>query len=201
MLTNLLTWFQAVTGGYVTPYGFYLPIGNYTFVFWTDIAIGFFALAALYYWFRFRQASKQKKPVVDDQFRLKGTGSVMKRDNIGIGGKSGASEMVRFPTHKSFFKENAPVTRPHELPSQGKNFYKNMELTLMTAVRTGKEVIIEYINGEGMASERKILPRNLYTRFDKTYLVAWCYLRGEERTFRIDRIFSARFVEYDRDVI
>ncbi len=201
MITDLLVYIQAVSGGYVTPYGFYVPLDNYTFIFWKDILIGFLFAAALYYRIRFRRGIKKKEPEDNGLQRIKGTNIILNKEKMGVGGKLKASGPVQALTQRSAKTERIPPSYRQEMPSSGKNFYKNMELTLTAAVRTGKEVTIEYINGEGAVSERRILPRNLYTRFDKTYLVAWCYLRGEERTFRVDRVFSARFVDYDRNAI
>ena len=50
-------------------------------------------------------------------------------------------------------------------------------------------VRICYCNGSGQTSTRAIHIQNLYSsRYGKTYIRAYCELRREERTFRLDRI-------------
>ncbi len=197
MLTDLLTWLQAVTGGHVTPYGFYLPLDNYVFIFWKDGVIGFFILAALYYRTRFRRERNKKAPADDGFLRIKGTTIVVNKEKTEMGGKLKTPGPVQSLPGNSAGLERIPFPCRHDLPATGKNFYKNMELILTAAVRTGREVTIEYINGEGARSERRILPREMYSGHGKTYLAAWCCLREEERTFRVDRILSVQDGEGD----
>lgn len=63
---------------------------------------------------------------------------------------------------------------------------------LYTAIRTGRRLALHYQDGSGESSERVIWPfaTALYNRDD--VLLGWCELRGDYRTFRIDRIVAAR---------
>jgi DNA polymerase III epsilon subunit family exonuclease len=54
------------------------------------------------------------------------------------------------------------------------------------AMLSGGKVIIEYVDGNGEVTERVIRPLG-YTR-DNLSLVAYCFLREQERTFKISRI-------------
>lgn len=57
--------------------------------------------------------------------------------------------------------------------------------------RSGTRVRIAYTDGCGEGSIRVIEPLRVYQgRNGHTYLRAWCHLREEERTFRMDRIRS-----------
>ena len=66
------------------------------------------------------------------------------------------------------------------------------------------QVRIAYTNGYGEPSIRKIEPiRSFEGRNGYTYLKAYCHLREEERTFRMDRISSwseAEEFEVEEDV-
>jgi len=55
----------------------------------------------------------------------------------------------------------------------------------------GGRVRIAYTNGYGQCSFRVIEPRRIF-RGDNgyTYIRAWCHLREDKRTFRLDRIRS-----------
>jgi len=56
----------------------------------------------------------------------------------------------------------------------------------------GTSARILYVNGDGRTSERTIdIIRRYTSRDGVTYLRAWCHLRGEERTFRTDRVLAA----------
>ncbi len=56
------------------------------------------------------------------------------------------------------------------------------------AVRTQSALLIRYIGSDGKQSERVVQPRKITLREQATYLVAYCHLKQEERTFRLDRI-------------
>lgn len=57
-------------------------------------------------------------------------------------------------------------------------------------------LLIEYVDGAGASSSREVLPLSLEgedtspTRFEPSYLEAFCHLRNDHRTFRLDRIRS-----------
>jgi predicted DNA-binding transcriptional regulator YafY len=55
----------------------------------------------------------------------------------------------------------------------------------------GRKVRIAYTNGCGQSSIRVIEPRRIFRGGNGyTYIRAWCHLRAEERTFRLDRVRS-----------
>jgi DNA polymerase III subunit epsilon len=63
------------------------------------------------------------------------------------------------------------------------------------AVRTQTSLRIKYKGSDGQWSERVVQPRKITLREQATYLVAYCQLRNEERTFRLDRIRVLRIEE------
>ncbi len=56
------------------------------------------------------------------------------------------------------------------------------------ARQIGADFEIEYVNGSGESSRRRI---HIQTYNGSPYLKAYCHLRNEPRTFRIDRIREA----------
>jgi predicted DNA-binding transcriptional regulator YafY len=63
------------------------------------------------------------------------------------------------------------------------------------AMRAQTALRIRYKGSDGQHSERVVEPRKVTLRETATYLVAYCHLKHEERTFRLDRIVELRVVE------
>jgi len=54
---------------------------------------------------------------------------------------------------------------------------------------------IKYLSSSGAeVSEREVVPKEIREENGRKYLVAYCFLRGDERTFRIDGILHLEFV-------
>ncbi len=65
--------------------------------------------------------------------------------------------------------------------------------TLRLAMRDQRRLILAYRTaGQAEAAERKIDPYALVHQYGYWYLVAYCHLRNEVRTFRVDRIAGLR---------
>ncbi len=60
------------------------------------------------------------------------------------------------------------------------------------AVLDGEVVTIDYEDRTGATTTRTIEPAGFVGDADHWYLVAWCRLRGDGRSFRLDRIRSFR---------
>lgn len=65
-------------------------------------------------------------------------------------------------------------------------------LTLAEAVNLRHVLDLRYLSGEGVPSRRTIHPYGLVAHLDRWYLVAFDTDKQEERTFRVDRIRTAR---------
>ena len=59
------------------------------------------------------------------------------------------------------------------------------------ALKTGGILKIKYVTKNGGESVREIEPREIVTRDNYTYLVAFCYFADSIRVFRMDRIASS----------
>ncbi len=63
--------------------------------------------------------------------------------------------------------------------------------TELLAIEPGRRVRILYVNASGQSSERSVDVHRRYTsRAGVTYFVGHCHSRGEERTFRADRVLA-----------
>jgi DNA polymerase III subunit epsilon len=60
------------------------------------------------------------------------------------------------------------------------------------AVKERASVKIKYVANDGKQSVRVVEPLKVTLREQATYLVAYCHLKQEERTFRLDRIVELR---------
>jgi DNA polymerase-3 subunit epsilon len=60
------------------------------------------------------------------------------------------------------------------------------------AIYSGKRVEISYIDKDGEQTRRWITPMQVMGLQDYIYLRAYCHLRKDERTFRLDRIVEVR---------
>ncbi|MBN1302815.1 MAG: WYL domain-containing protein [Anaerolineales bacterium] len=60
------------------------------------------------------------------------------------------------------------------------------------AIHSGKRLLITYVDGKGDQTQRWITPIQVLGMEDYIYLRAYCHLRKEERTFRLDRLVEVR---------
>lgn len=60
--------------------------------------------------------------------------------------------------------------------------------SIQRAIGTGSRVVVSYLSSDGQATERQLTPLGIRQEARGNYLVAFCHLRNEERTFRLDRI-------------
>ena len=65
---------------------------------------------------------------------------------------------------------------------------------LEEAVRAQTTLRIRYQGNDGQQSVRVVQPRKVTLREQATYVVAYCHLKHEERTFRLDRIVELAIV-------
>jgi DNA polymerase III epsilon subunit family exonuclease len=66
---------------------------------------------------------------------------------------------------------------------------------IQEAIDLGVGLKIKYIASSGAkVSEREVLPKELRQENERSYLVAFCRLRNEERTFRVDGILHLEIV-------
>jgi len=60
------------------------------------------------------------------------------------------------------------------------------------AIYSNKRMFIRYVANDGRESERWVTPKQVTGLNDYVYLQAYCHLRNEERSFRLDRIVSVK---------
>jgi predicted DNA-binding transcriptional regulator YafY len=78
------------------------------------------------------------------------------------------------------------IRRRNSLQTEGK---EDMLQMLMTAAANRKVVVMDYTSFEQEhPTRREIEPVGIYYAWEQWYLIAWCRLRQDYRTFRVDRI-------------
>ncbi len=63
--------------------------------------------------------------------------------------------------------------------------------TIWRALRDNDVLRIRYTDVGGVETEREVEPEHVVVGPNGSYLTAWCYLRQDDRVFRMDRITSA----------
>lgn len=82
-----------------------------------------------------------------------------------------------------------------EVPDDASGIPDTIFSGLRTGLLDGRIVTLSYTNAESEDSRRDVLPEAIYRWKEDWYLSAWCYLREEKRTFRIDRIREVAVTE------
>ncbi len=77
-----------------------------------------------------------------------------------------------------------------EIPEQISGLPSEIFSTLRTGLINETQVEIEYDSPE-KSTKRNILPEVLFRSSENWYIAAYCFVRHEQRTFRLDRIISA----------
>ncbi|HVK78660.1 MAG TPA: WYL domain-containing protein [Kofleriaceae bacterium] len=97
------------------------------------------------------------------------------------------TELFDTPRNPSPVLVHFPEQRAAAAKDMGEHF-----ATLEAATRFRKRVTMTYqAAGNGMTSRREVDPYGLVYREGAWYLVGWCHLRREVRSFRVDRIHEA----------
>ena len=104
------------------------------------------------------------------------------------------------PDHLRHSDENLPLLVPNFEDAQ--KFYTAHSPALRAAIRQKEQVNIDYSRADGEQSSRVIEPLGLIFWGKVWTLVAWCNLRNDYRTFRLDRInqlatLSETFITHD----
>lgn len=68
------------------------------------------------------------------------------------------------------------------------------------SISTGAVIEIEYTNRDGSSSVRKLSEVKYSREYGNSYISAFCHMRKERRTFKINRITSVVFLDGDEDV-
>ncbi|HSX85313.1 MAG TPA: YafY family protein [Cellvibrio sp.] len=92
------------------------------------------------------------------------------------------------PDHLRHSDESLPLLVPNMQEVQ--KFYTAHSQPLREAIRLHWRVMIDYVRADEQQSSRTIEPLGLIFWGKVWTLVAWCHLRDDYRTFRLDRIQS-----------
>lgn len=87
---------------------------------------------------------------------------------------------------------------PFHVSLRGAPAPSGVDLSAIRAgIREARKISIEYVDGNGAASQRTIRPVAMEYYVDATLICAWCELRDDYRHFRADRIRSAQLLTAD----
>lgn len=97
-------------------------------------------------------------------------------------------------------EENPIFSRSSTLRPEGSSLNKSPSNrdTILSAIRLGKDVVIQYQNYNGETSSRRLSNlsiNNEYSGYQNEHVKAFCHKRNEERNFKISRIIRAQIVE------
>ena len=90
------------------------------------------------------------------------------------------------PDHLRHSDETLPLLVPNV--DEAQKYYTAHSQTIREAIRLSQRVSIEYTRADEQQSARTIEPLGLIFWGKVWTLVAWCHLRSDYRTFRLDRI-------------
>ncbi|MET0356523.1 MAG: YafY family protein [Cellvibrio sp.] len=97
------------------------------------------------------------------------------------------------PDHLRHSDENLPLLVPHMEGAQ--KFYTAHSQPIREAIRARQRVNIIYTRADAQESNRIIEPLGLIFWGKVWTLVAWCQLRADYRTFRLDRINNLNIMD------
>jgi DNA polymerase III epsilon subunit family exonuclease len=70
-----------------------------------------------------------------------------------------------------------------------------LPLELEEALEQRRPVLMDYLDARQMRTQRVIEPLQIRRRGDEMILIAHCHLRGDQRTFKVDRIVELKRIE------
>ncbi len=97
------------------------------------------------------------------------------------------------PDHLRHSDESLPLLVPNIEEVQ--KFYTAHSQPMREAIRLRQRVAMDYVRADDEHSSRTIEPLGMIFWGKVWTLVAWCQLRGDYRTFRLDRIQSMRVTD------
>ncbi|HWV14178.1 MAG TPA: YafY family protein [Cellvibrio sp.] len=90
------------------------------------------------------------------------------------------------PDHLRHSDEDLPLLVPQF--DEAQKYYTAHSQTIREAIRLSQRLAIDYVRADEQQSNRTIEPLGLIFWGKVWTLVAWCHLRQDYRTFRLDRI-------------
>jgi len=207
--SNFWDWITAVTDGIVSTYGFYIFYEDFiAFIHWKDLGLICVSVLVMIFLVRSQRRGKKVDQLEDKKKELSGA---MQRLNAEL--RCRQEEIRKLKMHLALTKDQDRVeweVMYHRQPSyrkeetHGSSRQRTVESPegqelkideLREALREGREVCIDYCDEHGCWSSRQIIPLEISRRGSHVYVRAWCSLRDDERSFRIDRIITVASAE------
>ncbi|MEW6040676.1 MAG: WYL domain-containing protein, partial [Elusimicrobiota bacterium] len=71
----------------------------------------------------------------------------------------------------------------------------NLPIIIEEAIKNRRKIHIKYISSEGKLSERVVEPKEVVFKCNALYLIGYCHLRGEERSFKLERFLRVELID------
>jgi len=161
------------TGHMLNHYGFYIPLGDYHFYFWKDLGILVLGIMALSY----RKRACVLKRRVDETQRI-----VVPPEKEAPRREDEAPSIGAYFNTYMAAAERGEFDHYVDVPSD-----EALE-KVRYALCMSDDVQFVYRDLDGQVTRRTVHPIEIFHRDGHSYLRGWCRLRGDERTFRVDRM-------------
>lgn len=185
----------SLTGRWITPYGFYLPVdGGYDFIMWRHLLLyGALLLLTVILWKYEREmrALRNERDAAPGRERAHGTAHALSRKAAPrkkrrVPGRGGACERDMRTAAAMDEPVAGDVASTDDLNDAG-----NLEL-VRHALDQGLPLKFSYTDRDNNTTGRCVDPHRLYCENGRWYLEGWCRLRGDTRNFRVDRMERLR---------
>ncbi len=163
------------TGNMVTEYGFYIPLENYHFTFWKDLVIYTFVSMLIIFYIKYR--------VLKNRIQ-----KIQEKNEVIIPGPGINAYDERTPAGSL---STGRQTTPSIFINSGTD-EKQVVKIIRKAMDNFDRLFLLYSDINGRTSERIVRPIELMVMQRAWYLKGFCFLRKEERTFKLSRIIEIR---------
>jgi len=100
-----------------------------------------------------------------------------------------AKGLIDFTHFSNLFSISSPLEE---------SFTSQKLAQIQEAMNLGVKLKMKYLSSSGLeVTEREVLPKEIKQENGRSYLVGYCCLRNDERTFRIDGILSMEIIDGD----
>ena len=97
-----------------------------------------------------------------------------------------------------FWQRFKPVKTIHNNYLEISRLSKRVEIANRSTI-ADTNLLIEYADADGVITNRVITPQIIYRENNVLYIRAFCRLRNDLRTFRVDRILAARNLKTNQE--
>ncbi len=188
LIYQISNYVTGITGGHVNRYGFYLILWRGMFIHWWYILLPLVIYHSITIAFRLAGRYRKKYSL------LSGDEEDLYDSEDAPAGLPGILLDSPYDGETWARGKNRKDGRSSDRPEKGEDFDPEVFLSLTRAVSDSLDVVVNYHNRKGEQSVRRITPEHIFKSAGAYYMEGYCHRRGEERTFRLDRIMNMRIM-------